>query len=109
MVVCREIILMHRTIFTFCGFSRVIELLWASLVAQLVKNPPAMRETWLRSLGWDVSLEKQKANHSSILTWRIPWTIPWGRQELDMTERLSPSLFTLNDCYVYLFVCFAFN
>ena len=70
--------------------------MWASLVAQLVKNPPAMRETWLQSLGWDVSLEKGKANHSNILTWRIPWTIPWGRQELDMTERLSASLVTLN-------------
>ena len=48
---------------------------WASLAAQLVKNPPAMRETWLRSLGWEVSLEKGKATYSSILAWRIPWTI----------------------------------
>ena len=46
----------------------------ASLVAQLVKNPPAMRETWVQSLGWEDPLEKGKANHSSILTWRIPWT-----------------------------------
>ena len=43
--------------------------------AQLVKNPPAMWETWLRSLGWEVSLEKGKATHCSILAWRIPWTV----------------------------------
>ena len=66
-------------------------------------------KTWVRSLGWEDPLEEETDTVSSILTWRIPWTIPWGRQELDMTERLSPSLFTLNDCYVYLFVCFAFN
>ena len=45
---------------------------WASLVAQLVKNPPAMRETWVRSLGCEDPLEKGKATHSSILAWRIP-------------------------------------
>ena len=51
----------------------------ASLVAQLVKNPPAMRETWVRSLGWEDPLEKGKATHSSVLAWRIPWTeYPWG-------------------------------
>ena len=48
---------------------------WASLVAQLVKNLPTMRETWVRSLGWEDPLEKGKATHSSILAWRIPWTI----------------------------------
>ena len=47
----------------------------ASLVAQLVKNPPAMRETWVWSLAWEDPLEKEKATHSSILAWRIPWTI----------------------------------
>ena len=48
---------------------------WASLVAQLVKNPLAMWETWVRSLGWEDPLEKGKAAHSSILAWRIPWTV----------------------------------
>ena len=48
---------------------------WASLVAQLVKNPPAMWETWIRSLGWEDPLEKGKVTHSSILAWRIPWII----------------------------------
>ena len=48
---------------------------WAFLVAQLVKNPPAMRETWVQSLGCEDPLEKGKATHSSILAWRIPWTV----------------------------------
>ena len=48
---------------------------WASLEAQLVKNPPAMQETWVQSLGWEDPLEKGKATHSSILAWRIPWTV----------------------------------
>ena len=47
----------------------------ASLIAQLVKNPPAVRETWVRSLGWEDPLEKGKATHSSILFWSIPWTV----------------------------------
>ena len=45
------------------------------LWAQLIKNTPAMRETWIRSLGWEDPLEKGKATHSSTLAWRIPWTI----------------------------------
>ena len=45
------------------------------LVAQLVENPPAMRETWVQSLGWEDPLKKGKATHSSILPWRIPWTL----------------------------------
>ena len=47
----------------------------ASLVAQLVKNSPAMQETWFQYLGWEDPLEKAKATHSSILAWRIPWTV----------------------------------
>ena len=48
---------------------------WASLVAQLVKNPPAVREIWVRSLGWEDPLKKGIATHSSILAWRIPWPV----------------------------------
>ena len=48
---------------------------WASLVAQLVKNLPVVLETWVQSLGWEDPLEKGKATHSSILAWRIPWTL----------------------------------
>ena len=47
---------------------------WASLVGQMVKNPPAMQETWVRSLGWEDALEEDMATHSSILAWRSPWT-----------------------------------
>ena len=52
-------------------------LVRASLVAQLVKNPPAMRQTWVRSLGCEDPLEKGSATHSSILAWRIPWTVKY--------------------------------
>ena len=47
---------------------------WVFLVAQTVKNPPAMWETWVQSLGWEDPLEEMMATHSSILAWRIPWT-----------------------------------
>ena len=60
---------------------------WASLVAQLIKNPPAMWETWVQSLSWEDPLGKGKATHSRILAWRIPW----GGKGLDTTERLSLS------------------
>ena len=46
----------------------------ASLVAQMVKHLPAMRETWVRFLGWEDPLEKEMAIHSSTLAWKIPWT-----------------------------------
>ena len=58
-------------------------------MAQLVNNPPAMREAWVRSLGWEDPLEKGMTTHSSILAWRIPWTSPRGRKESDTTEQLS--------------------
>jgi len=48
---------------------------WASLVTQMAKNPPAMRETWVQSLGWEDPLEKEVATYSSILACRIPWTV----------------------------------
>ena len=64
----REIPWMERTGYPF-------QYSWASLVAQLVKNLPAMQETWVHSLGWKDPLEKGKATHSSILVWRIPWTV----------------------------------
>ena len=52
---------------------------WASLVAQMVKRLSAMQETWVRSLGWEDPLEKEMAAHSSILAWKIPWTVEPGR------------------------------
>ena len=68
----KHIILQHATIIK------------ASLVAQLVKNPPAMQKTWVQSLGWEDPLEKGIATHSSILAWRIPWT-----EELDMLQSMG--------------------
>ena len=57
------------------GIGYPLQYFWAFLVAQLVRNPPAMWETWVRSLGWEDPLEKETATHPSILTWRIPWTV----------------------------------
>ena len=57
------------------GIGYPLQYSWVSLVAQLVKNLPAMRETWIWSLGWKDPLEKGKAIHSGILAWRIPWTV----------------------------------
>ena len=56
------------------GIGYSLHYSWASLVAQLVKNLPAMQETPVRFLGQEDSLEKGTATHSSVLTWRIPWT-----------------------------------
>ena len=66
-----------------------VSMLWASLIAQLVKNP-AMQETGVWSLGWEDPLEKGKATHSSGLVWRIP--SPQGCRESDTTKQLSLSL-----------------
>ena len=59
--------------------------IWASLVAQTVKNPPAMQEAWVQSLGWKDPLEEGMATHSSIQAWRIPRTEePGGLQSLGL-------------------------
>ena len=62
--------------------------IWASLVAQLVKNPPAMRETWVQFLGWEDLLEKGATIHSTILAWRIPWTEGLGRLQSMGSQRV---------------------
>ena len=67
------------------GIGYPLQYSWVSIV---VKNPPAVWETWVRSLGWEDPLEKGKATHSNILAWRSLW----GRKELDTIERLSLSL-----------------
>ena len=56
------------------GIDYPFQYSWASLVARTVKNPLAMQETWVQSLGWEDPLEKRKATHSSTMAWRIPWT-----------------------------------
>ena len=59
----------------------------ASLIVQLVKNPPAMQETWVGSLGWEDPLEKEMATHSTALAWEIPWTEePGGLQSMGSQE-----------------------
>ena len=71
-----------------CPFSASGEGWWAFLVAQLAKEPPAVRETWVRSLGWEDPLEEGTATHSSTLAWRIPWTEePGGLQSMGSQNR----------------------
>ena len=72
------------------GVEYPLQHLWASLVAQTVKNLPTMQETWVRSLGWEDPLEKGKAIHSSIWPREFHGLYsPWGHKELDKTELLS--------------------
>ena len=67
-----------------------ISIKWASLVPQLVKNLPAMRETWVPSLGWEDPLKEDIATHSSILAWRIPMDRgAWRATVLGVTKRLT--------------------
>ena len=60
------------------GIGYSLQYSWASQVTQMVRNLPAMQETWVQSLGWEESLERGTATHSSILAWRIPWI--WSLQ-----------------------------
>ena len=79
-----------------------------SLVAQMVKRLPTMRETKVQSLGWEDPLEKEMATHSSTLAWKIPWTEergrlqPMGSQESDTTERLHFTSLLLWETSVFL-------
>ena len=66
--------------------------LWHSLIAQLVKNTPAMQETPVLFLGWEDPLEKGMATHSSILAWRIPWTEEPGRLQQSMVSQSQTRL-----------------
>ena len=62
---------------------------WASLVAQIVKNLPAIQETWVRFLGQEDPLEKGMATHCSILAWRIPWIEETGRLQSMRSQRVG--------------------
>ena len=83
-------------IFKLAQFISVNRVYWrvrASPVAQTVKNPPAMWETWVRSLDWEDPLEEGMETHSSMLAWRIQWTEEparflclWSHKESDTTE-----------------------
>ena len=77
-------------------------------MAQVVKNLPAMQETWIQSLGWEEPLEKGMATHSGILTWRIPWTEePGGVQSTGLQRVRHDSMtntfkhISINACYIF--------
>ena len=78
-------------------------------MVQIVKNLPAMQETWVQSLDQEDPLEKGMATHSNIFAWRIPWTEEpgglqsMGHKESDMTERLTLSLVALNNRNSFFF------
>ena len=74
-----------------------------SLLAQMVKNLPAMQETQIQSLGWEDYLEKEMATHSSIPAWRIPWTEELGRLQFMGSQRVG------NDLENNIFTFFTFN
>ena len=72
--------MLSRFVIAFLPRSKHLLMSWLYIYVyfliaiKMVKNPPVMQETWVRSLGWEDPLEKGKAAHSSILAWRIPWT-----------------------------------
>ena len=85
------------------GIGYPLRYSWASLVAQLVKNPPAMRETSVGCLGREDPLEKGMATHSSILAWQIPWMEEpgelqsMGSQKVGLTEQISKHSTVISD------------
>ena len=78
----------NTTVRNYQFFSAQSSLWPTSYMAQMVKNLPAMQETWFRSLGWEDPLEKGMATHSSILAWRIPWTEEPGRLQSMGSQRV---------------------
>ena len=70
-----------------------------SLVAQMIKNPCAMQETWVPSLGYEDPLEKGMATHSSILTWRIPWTEEPSKLQSTESQRVRQDCVTKTQYY----------
>ena len=72
-----------------CVFTYIYCCTRASLVAQRVKRLPAMKETWVRSLGWEHPLEKEMATHSSTLAWKIPWMEETGRLQSMGSKRVG--------------------
>ena len=71
------------------GINQEVGITIYTLMAQIVKNPPAMQEIWVRSLGWEELLEEGMATHSSILAWRIPWTEEPGRLQSIESHRVG--------------------
>ena len=72
---------------------------WSFLVTQMVKNLPAVQETWVQSMGWEDPLEKGMAIYSSILAWRILWTEEPGKlQSMESQESYMPQLLNNSNC-----------
>ena len=87
-----QFLLMGGAVFPLCCLPGT-KLWWTSLVAQMVKHLPTVRETWVRSLGWEDPLEKEVATHSSTLAWKIPWTEERSR----LQSRVAKSWTRLSD------------
>ena len=77
------------TVENVCVYRYLMDLIRASLVAQRLKHLPAMRETWVQSLGQEDPLEKEMATHSNILAWRIPWTEEPGGLQSTGSQRVG--------------------
>ena len=84
---------MQEEWYPFCLFD-LKEVIRAALITQLVKNLPAMKETWVQFLGQEDPLEKEMATHSSILAWRIPWTEDPSRLSSMGSQRVGHDLAT---------------
>ena len=99
-----DISILKHGIISLLNIHILLPLYWVSLVVQMVKNMPAIWETWVRSLGWEDSLEEGMATHSSILAWRIPWTEePGGLQSMGLT-RVRHNWVTKHNTFVLLYV-----
>ena len=81
--------------FSLDSFKSKVKVSRTSLVAQKVKHLPAMRETWVRSLGWENPLEKEMATHSSTLAWKIPWMEEPGNLQSMGSQRVSGFLMNI--------------
>ena len=81
--------LLEMTLITYDFLECTLTIWRVSLVAQKVKHLPAVWEPWVRSLGWEDPLEKEKATHSSTLAWKIPWTEKPGRLQFMGSQRVG--------------------
>ena len=104
------IIYKHKQIHinTYIYLIPIYQSIRASLVAKTVKSLSAMQETWVQSLGWEDPLEKEMANHSSILAWKIPWTEepgrlqPMGLQRVRQDWETSLTTYLCRDKYIHI-------
>ena len=88
------------------GIGYPLQYSWASLVAYMVKNPSAIQEAWVRSLGWEDPLEEDTASHSSILAWRIPRREEAGKlQSIGLQKVIHRWMTFTSKCFWYLEQC----